>query len=122
MAASSSMISIEAAANSSRPEVMRLITASGIDRLPHHREFHSECCALTRATLYPDLAGVLLDDAVGHRQPKSGAAGVSRAGFALGGKKRIVDAMNVLLRDPRTRIRNYHFNVVTVPCTNHQCA
>src|SRR5271169_4448724 len=115
MAASSSMISTEPIELvSSRPVAVRLMVASGIDDLSYHREFHGERCALSRRTLYVDLSGVFLNDAVGYRQPQAGAAGMAGLGFGLGGEKRIVDAMNVFLRDAAAGVRHRDADVVPV--------
>ena len=46
-----------------------------------------------------NLAGVLLDDAVGDGKAKTGAAAVSRPGRGLGGEERIVDALEMLGSD-----------------------
>src|SRR5271157_6053844 len=115
MAASSSMISTEPRAPvCSRPVSMRLIMASGIDDLPHHGEFHGERRAVARRALDVDLAGVFLNDAVGHRQPQPGTAGIAGLGLRLGGEERVVDAMNVFLRDAAARVRYGHAHVVPV--------
>ena len=50
--------------------------------------------------LHADLAGMFLDDAVGHRQSQPGSPGVAGLGLVLGGEEWIVDAMDVFLRNP----------------------
>src|SRR5580765_7342344 len=82
---------------SSRLPADRLIMASGIDDLSDHRKFHGERRAGSRRAVHTNLAGVLLDDAVGHGQAQSGASAVAGLRFVLGGEERIVDAVNVLL-------------------------
>src|SRR5208337_5463097 len=102
MAASSSTISTDPAeASSSRPRAFRLTTASGIHGLSDQGEFHGEGRASSGLAVHADLAGVLLDDAVGDREPQSGAARVPGFGLVLGGEEGIVDAVYVLLGDTR---------------------
>src|SRR5208282_913190 len=100
--------------NSARAGAIRLMAVSGIDRLPHQGEFHREGSALAGLAVHTDLPGVLLNDAVGHGKPQPGATTVAgfRLGLVLGGEKRIVDAVNMFLRDARTGVGNYHLHLV----------
>src|SRR4051812_42704807 len=86
------------------------LTALCIDGLPSgdwdHREIEMELGAGAGLTLNPDLASVLLDDAVGDRQAESGAAAFARAVGGLGGEERIVDAGDVFGRDAASAINN----------------
>ena len=63
---------------SSRLPANRLIMASDIDSLSHHWELHGERRAGSRRAVHADLAGMLLNDSVGHRKPQSGPAAVAR--------------------------------------------
>ena len=58
-----------------------------------------EGCAGADGALDVNLAGVLLNDAVGDGEAEAGAALVARLGRGLGGEERIVDALEVLGRD-----------------------
>src|ERR1022692_1117691 len=102
---------------------MRPTASSGIDRLSQHGKLHDECRALTGRAGHTDLAGMFLDDAVGHRQPQTCATAVSRLGlFALGGEEWIIDAMDMLLRDSCARIRHFHLHVMAIGGADHQRA
>ncbi len=62
-------------------EVLRAMTAaSDIDRLPRQREIEVERGAFAGSAFHPDLPGMFLDDAVGHRQAQPGASGLPFAG------------------------------------------
>src|SRR5271165_1878959 len=107
MAASSSMIKTEPGEeNSPRPGVIRLTTASGIDRLPYHGEFHGERRASAGLAVHADLPGMFLNNAVGHGKSQPGAAALAGLGrgLVLGGEEWIVDAVNMFLRDTRTGV------------------
>src|SRR5271165_914528 len=96
MAASSSMMSTEPSVLvSSRGATKRVMAASGIDHLSDHGEFHDERGTPPGRTVHMDLASVLLNDAVGHRQSQSRTAAVPALRLVLGGEERIVDAVNV---------------------------
>ena len=60
-----------------------------------------------------NLAGMLLDDSVGHRQSQSCAPLPSR-GAVLGGEEWIVDALNVFLRDAAAGVGNDHSHAIAV--------
>src|SRR5664280_205452 len=101
---------------------MRPTASSGIDRLSHHGKLHDECRALTGRAVDANLAGMFLDDTVGHRQSQPCATAVSRLRFVLGGEERIVDAMDMLLRNSCTRIRYLHLYVMAIGGADHQRA
>src|ERR1700692_2394547 len=123
MAASSSTISTEPGnAKSSRPIAVRPTATSGIDRLSHHGKLHNECRAATRRAIDANLAGMCLDDAVGHRQSQACAAAVSCLGLVLGGEKRIVNAMNMFLRNSGAGVGHRHLHVMAVGGADHQRA
>ena len=75
------------------------MVASGTDSLSDQGELHDERGAAAGRAVDANLAGVLLNDSVGHRESQSGAAAVTGLRLVLGGEERIVDAMNVFLRD-----------------------
>src|ERR1039458_9573899 len=87
----------------SREVAWGTVISSGIHRgprrCPRRRQFQMESGAAARPVGNFYRAAMLLDDTVGHREAQPRA-------FArrLGGKERIVDAMQVLRRNPRTRI------------------
>ena len=82
---------------------------SDMDGLPrrcrYQWEIQGEGRAFARAALHADIARVFLDDAVGHRESKTGAAILALRGRRLGGKERVVDALNVFLRNARCLYR-----------------
>src|SRR5690242_16142003 len=77
----------------------RETTTSDIDRLSNHWEFHEKLRALSGLAFDANLSRVLLDDAVGHREAKAGAAAVALLRPVLGGEERIVDPVNVFRRN-----------------------
>ena len=89
-----------------RSAVSREITAaSDMHCLPAQGKIKSECCARAGLALHANLAGVLLDDAVGDGEAQAGAAALAFLRRGLGGEERIVDALNVLRRDAAIRCR-----------------
>ncbi len=90
-----------------------MVASSDIDSLPRQREIQIEGCALAGLALHPNLARMLLNDAVGHRQAQAGALALAFSRRGLGGEERIVDALDVFLRNagagvgdaPRSRRR-----------------
>src|SRR3984893_7676719 len=70
---------------------------SDMDCLPDQREIQGEGGAFARAALHADIARVFLDDAVGDRKSKTGAAILSLLGRRLGREKWIVDKLNMFL-------------------------
>src|ERR1039457_4630799 len=87
----------------SREVAWGIVISSGIHRGPcrdpRRRQFQAEAGAAARPVGNFDRAAMLLNDTVGHREAQPRA-------FArrLGGKERIVDAMQVLRGNPRPRI------------------
>src|SRR5271165_558839 len=92
----------------------RPIIASGIDDLSDHRKFHRERRTIARRAVHMNLARMLLNDAVRYRQPEPRAAAVPGLGFVLGGEERIIDAVNVLLRDAAASVGHRDLHVVPV--------
>src|ERR1700687_3186818 len=82
--------------------------ASDMDGLPDPREIQGEGGAFARAALHADIARVFLNDAVGDRKSKTGAAILALRGRRLGGEKWIVDALNVFLRNARAGVGDAH--------------
>ncbi len=68
-------------------------------------------CAGADGALDMNLAGVLLNDAVGHGEAQSGTAAVAGPGHGFGGEERIVDALEVLGRDARAGVVHNRFDV-----------
>src|SRR5580692_12370838 len=83
-------------------------SSSDMDCLPDQREIQGEGGAFARAALHANVARVFLDDAVGDREPKTGAAILAFGGCGLGSEKWIVDALNVFLCDTRAGIGDAH--------------
>src|ERR1035438_5929877 len=104
MAASSSMTRMRARL-STRPESLadadefKGDSTSGMNGFPQQGKFKMEGCAGADGAFDVNLAGVLLDDAVGDGKSQAGAAAVAGTGHILGGKKRIIDSFEVLGRD-----------------------
>src|SRR5579862_6699092 len=71
-------------------------STSGMDGIPRQRKLKMEGCAGAYGALNVDFSRVFLDDAVGHREAEPCAPLVSRLGRVLGGKERIVDALQML--------------------------
>src|SRR5215470_5051093 len=76
-----------------------MTAASDIDRLSQQREIEVERRALVGSALDANLARMLLDDAVSNRKAKTSAAFLAILGHVLGCKERIVNSLNVLLRN-----------------------
>src|SRR2546430_1821915 len=98
MATSSSIMRMEPACAPSKIDGLKgATTALDMHGLPYQRELQMKRGAHSRPAIHVDLAGMFLDDAVGHRQPQSGAAILPiTARSVLGGEKWIVDALDVL--------------------------
>src|SRR6202453_1151916 len=79
------------------------ISNSDMNGLPgrNQGEIQGEGGAFARAALHADVTRVLLDDAVGDRKTTTGAAGLPLHRCGLGSEKRVVDALNVFLRNDR---------------------
>src|SRR5437762_647965 len=114
MAASSSMMRMEP---SEPPGITSLVSCLGtscsltalcIDGLPSgdwdHREIEMELGASAGLALNADLAGVLLNDAVGDGKSEAGAAALAGAVGGLGGEERVVDARDVFGRDAASAV------------------
>src|ERR1039458_5096861 len=90
-------------------------STSDMNGIPQQGKLKMEGCAGADGALDMNLAGVFLDDAVGDGKPQAGAAAVAGPGHVLGGKKRIVDALQVLGSDPAARIVDQRGHVVVLP-------
>src|SRR3974390_674047 len=120
---SSTMSTVPSEDVSSGMLVKRLSAVSGIDHLAQHGEFHGERGALAGRAIDVNLARMLLNDAVGHRQAQPCASAVAAAGLlALGGEERIVDAVNVFLRDAATSVGHGDAHVVSVAGRDGKCS
>src|SRR5271155_4324465 len=84
--------------------------SSDMDCLPgrYQWKIQSKSRALAWAALHTDAACVFLDDAVGDRESKTGAARLTFRGSSLSGEKWIVDALNVLLCNARAGVGDAH--------------
>ena len=90
------------------------LPASDIDSLPRQREIQIERSALARLALDSNLARMFLNNAVGNRQAEARAFALSLARRGLGGKERIVNALDVFLGDARAGIGHDHAHSVAV--------
>src|SRR5271169_5833935 len=83
---------------------------SDMDCLPrrYQWEIQGEGGAFARAALHADITRVFLDDAVGDRKSKTGAAILTLHRRRLGSEEWVVDTMNVFLRDPRAGVGDAH--------------
>src|SRR6266851_7177581 len=73
-------------------------------------------------TFYANLSSMFLNDAVGDGKSQAGASGLAFAGRGLGGKERIVDALDVLGSDARSRVGYAHANALAVQSGHAQPA
>src|SRR5580692_834537 len=92
------------------------------DCLPAHGEVQGESGSLARMTLHANLAGMFLDDAVGDGEAQTGAAGLAFARRSLGGKERIVDALNVLGSDAASGVGHRYADTLSIERGHAQCA
>src|SRR6266446_1553392 len=90
------------------------IFSLGRDCLPAQWKIEGEGCARPRMALHTNLAGVFLDDAVGHGKAQAGAAGLALARRGLGRKERIVDALDVLGGKARSGVGHAHADAIAV--------
>src|SRR5271155_2754122 len=86
----------------------------GGDSLPAQREIEGEGGSLPRMAFHANLASMFLDDAVGDGKAQTGAAGLAFAGRSLGGKERIVNALNVLRGNAAPGVGHAHADALTV--------
>src|SRR5437660_4980051 len=105
ISASSSMMSTDPTGSVFPCSVPRDMTAaSDIDCLPAQGKIQCECSSGTGMTFHANLAGVFLNDAVGHRQTQASSAVLSLARSGFGGEERIVNALNMFRSDARTSV------------------
>src|SRR5690348_5150181 len=95
--------------------VPREITAaSDIYGLPEQWELKEEGRPLFGSAFHTNLAGMLLNNAVGHREAKTGAPPLAVLWSGLGCKERIVNALDVFLRDAAASVRDLNADAVAV--------
>src|SRR6202012_5716075 len=114
MAASSSMIKMRGDSSGLTPLALvcgARIPASDMGRFPCHREFKVERGAVAHLALYLDLARVLLDNAVAHRQPQTRASALALIDRRLGGEEGVVDSLHVFERNAGAGVGDVHRNV-----------
>src|SRR5882757_187347 len=80
------------------------VVPSDMQCFPRCGEFKAEGGAVSNSAIYLDASRMLLDDAVGHRQAKSGAAALPVRRRILGGEKGVVDALHMLRGDSRAGV------------------
>src|SRR4051812_3409573 len=115
---SSSMMSTEPACADSIGDVLCGTATTAlvlcIHGLSDQRKFDVEGGAFARIALHVDLAGVLLDDPVRHREPQAGATRRSVARHVLCGEERIVDSVYMLRRNAGAGVTHGDVNTVAV--------
>src|SRR6185437_8108620 len=82
------------------------VVPSDMQCFPCCGEFKAEGGAVSNSAIYLDASRMLLDDAVCHREAKSGAAALTVGRSILGGEEGVVDALHMLRSDSRAGIRN----------------
>src|SRR3974390_3716945 len=123
ISASSSTMSTEPAGDGFPFTLPRGMTAaSDMDCLPAQGEVESEGRAATGIAFDPNLPGVFLNNAVGHRETESCASVLAFLGGRLGGEERIVDAMNVFGRNAGPGVGAAYTHEVAVGGGNVQLA
>src|SRR5258707_11706870 len=91
-----------------------MTAASDMHRLPAQREVEGEGCPRAGISLDANLASVLLNNPVGHREPKASAAILSFFRRGLRGKERVVDAMHMLGRNAGAGVGAAHADLVAI--------
>ena len=87
---------------------------SDMDGLPDQGEIQGERGAFPWTALHADMPRMLLDNAVGDRKSKTGAAILAFGRRRLGGEEGIVDFLNVLRRDAGARVRDADADKIAV--------
>src|ERR1700722_14551035 len=85
-----------------------------MDGLPAERKVQGKCGSGAGVAFHTNLAGVLLNNSVGNRKPEASTSCLAFARRVLRGKERIVNALDMLGRNARSRIRNAHAYAVAV--------
>src|SRR5579864_8957 len=93
---------------------LEMTAASDIHSLPHQRKLKVESRAFIRSAFHANLARMLLDDSVGHRETQPGAASLAILGRSLGGEERVVNSPNMFLSDAGAGVRDHHVDAVAV--------
>src|SRR5215470_15015374 len=81
-----------------------MTAASDIDRLSQEWEVQIKSCPFVRSALDTNLAGMLLNNSIRDRQTEAGASLLAFLRRSFGRKERIVNALDMLLRDTFTRV------------------
>src|ERR1700739_2461835 len=91
-----------------------ITAASDMNGLPDQGEIQGEGGSFARTALHADVSRMFLDDAVGDRKSKTGAAILTFRRRGLGGEEWVVNTMDVLLGDDRTGVGNWHRDEISV--------
>src|SRR5579863_6650927 len=91
-----------------------ITAASDIHSLSGEREVEIKSCTCAAPALHPDLAGMFLNNSIRDRQTQSCATALAPWRAGLGGEERIVDSLNVFLRNPSARIRHNDTDPFTI--------
>src|SRR5438874_3298951 len=125
MDSSSSTIRIEAGApGTAASGLFASITASdmhGLSRLDlHHGKFEMERGAFAGLAFHADLSCMLLNDAVGDGESQASTPLIPGAVRSLGGEERVVDAINMFLRDAAAGIPHHDVHAIAVRSAHRQ--
>src|SRR5438876_2164246 len=99
-----------------------MTAASDIRSLPDQRKIKIEGRSFVGRALHANLASVLLDNPISHRKPQTGAAFLTILGRSFGGEERIVNALNMLLRDSAAGVGDDNAHSVAIRSQNSQRA
>src|SRR5579872_5675425 len=124
MAASSSIISTEPMrANSGSSAPRRVMTAaSDMHSLLHQRKVQVERRAFTGTALHSDFSRVLLNNSITHRQSQARAFALPFARRRFGGEKRVINTLDVFLRDSASCVGDGDADAHAIRSRNPQLA
>src|SRR6266496_763210 len=91
-----------------------MTAASDIHSLSQEWELQIECRAVFGCALHTNLARMLLNNSVGHRQSQPRTTPLAILRSDVGREEGIVNALDVLLSNAAARVRNHHAYAVAV--------
>src|SRR5207248_7061013 len=93
-----------------------------IDGLPDHWKFEVEGGSNSTFAFYADFPSMLLDNSVCNRQSEASSAMLPFTNHGLGSKERIVNTVDVFLRDSASGIADCNCDSHPVASHNAQCS
>src|SRR5271168_4601659 len=81
---------------------------------PAQGKVQGKCCARAGTALYANFSRMFLNNPVGDGQAKSRAAALPFPRRSLSGEERIVNTLDVLRRNARSRIGDAHADTVSI--------